>query len=197
MTEGKIYSTEIVNKTDKPIQIRNPIVGQEVRSSGWGSTIYNKYYSFIPPYGGSIKLKFVDNGYFLCPYERVIYRKNGRVDLKSRKGYKAPALAWPVCTFLNIGGKNEEVVLIADNDSLRLPRGIPITRNVPVTSFYAEFEEVVIAVPIAVQVPDMSQPGSTKTEYRPNIQYEKRSEKELERIKKARERLYLKSVGLG
>ena len=182
--EGK-FSTLIKNKTDRPVTLRNP------------PNYIRRNHSTIPP-GKSLTIDFEDASYFLAPFDRITYKKNGRVNLRERGDYEAHELKFPSCEFLNANPSAKvEIVMISEGHSLKLPYGIPIKIEVPVFSFYAEFEEVVICAPTAHPVPDIGHPGYTKMEYRANIQYVNRSEKELAEIKKRREQTYLRSVGLG
>ena len=153
-------------------------------------------YSYIQP-GQSLTLKFSDKKYFLFPFERVTYRKKGKVDLRQRKGYKEPKNEFPVTVFLNRGGHSREVVMISMEKSLLLPLGIPIRRHLDVSSFFADFSDVIIENPTPVAVPDFANPGSIKFEYRQNMVKKLRPESELKKIKTMRERLVLRSVGLG
>jgi hypothetical protein len=150
---------------------------------------------FIQPHT-TLTIAFSEEAYFLAPFERVVYKKSGKVETVKRRGFKRD-LAFPVVKFLNRGGHMSEVVRVSDNDSQILPLGIEVERSVPFYSHFAEFESVIIAEPKEVVVPVYNSPGQHKTEKRQHIIYKKRNGKDLERLKKMRQVSYLRSIGLG
>ena len=174
-----IFRTQIVNKTGNSVQLKNP-------------PNYSIYISSIGP-NSSLALKFTDTGYFLMPFERVTYRKNGSIILKDRKGWQPPKLEGFVTRFLNEGGQQVESVLLDYNETLHLPKGIPITRAVDPNSFYAEYAEVIIKKPIPVAVPSLAHKGLMEIEHRPNIIRVKRSKEDMAKLKSEREKIYLAS----
>lgn len=179
---GEIIRTQIINKTEHTVQLKNP-------------PNYPRYTSSISP-NASLTLKFNDNGYFLMPFEKITYRKNGTVILKNRKGWQPPKLGGFVTRFLNEGGEQVESILLDYGETLHLPKGIPITRSVSPNSFYAEYSEVIIKKPIPVAVPSLSHKGLMEIENRPNIIRVKRSKADLEKLKAEREKAYLASLRL-
>lgn len=178
----EIIRTQIINKTENPITLRNP-------------PNYARYTSSISS-NSSLTLKFTESGYFLMPFERVTYRKNGSVILKDRKGFKPPKLEGFVTRFLNEGGEQVESILLDYGETLHLPRGIPITRSISPNSFYAEYGEVIIQKSIPVAVPSLSHKGLMEIEYRPNIIRIKRSKEDMTKLKAEREKAYLASLNL-
>lgn len=130
------------------------------------------------------------------PYEKVIYRKNGSVILKDRRGFKRPKLEGFVTRFLNEGGEQVESILLDYGETLHLPKGIPITRSVSPNSFYAEYSEVIIKTPIPVAVPSLSHKGLMELEHRPNILRLKRPKEDMAKLKAEREKAYLASLNL-
>jgi hypothetical protein len=149
---------------------------------------------FIQP-NATVTISFRDEAYILSGYERITYKKSGKVETKQRAGFKRD-LEFPVVCFLNDGNTETEVLRIADHDAQILPRGIEVVRHVPIHSHFADYESVTIAKQKECYVPEYNT-GNLKRELRQNIQYRKRPQKDLDRLKKMRERSYLKSVGLG
>lgn len=172
------YKTLVRNRSSETIQLRTP-----------SNYPYNNI--AIDP-GSSIAFKYDDRRFYMAPYEKITYKK-GKVDLKSRSGWKEPELPFPTTTFLNSGGAQTEVVQIEANNSLLLPRGIPITVHTPPVSYYSEFSYVEIADPIEKVVPDVSRRGLLKIEKRPNFARKKRDKKEMDRLQKLRETIYIRA----
>lgn len=141
-----------------------------------------------------LTVEFTDERYFLAPYAKVVYKKTGGVLTQGRAGYKPPVLAFPSCVFLNESGADTEILVLDANESIYLPRGIAVSRTVPIFSLYAEYEAVTVKTK-QVPVPDIHRIGLIKYESRPDLDYQKRSKNELDRLKAMREDAYLKSVG--
>jgi hypothetical protein len=177
------FSTVIKNNTDSVVTLKS-------------ANNYVYRYFYIQPQS-SLTIHFSDEKYFLAPYEKITYKKTGRIDCVRRKGYKAPKPSFPSTVFLNNGPNDTEVIILDSNDTVQLPRGIAIEHQTPLFSFYAEFERVEILPPKQVPVPVVMSPGTIKYESRPNFQYKKRSPAELKKLKKMREDAYLKSAGFG
>lgn len=180
MTEK--FKCQIRNHTDKTITLKSP-----------KNYIHRNF--FIKGHT-KLTVAFDDEAFFLSAYERIVYKKSGKIDCIKRKNFRRD-LEFPTCKFLNLGGSFFEVMVIAPYDSLILPKGIEIVRHVPFYSFYSDFESVTIAEPKTVAVPVLMSPGEIKMEERQNIIYTKRPEKDLKKIKQMREQSYLRSVGLG
>lgn len=178
----EIKRTQVVNRTAKTVNIKNP-----------DNENCNYHYSLIPP-GGSKTFKYSDKSFYMIPFEKITFRRNGDVVLKDRKGFKPAELPWPTCVFLNRGNNQAEVVKIDYNESLHLPYGIPIKKHVPFNSFYAEYESVTIEKPTEHAIPDISHPGMLTVEYRANIIRKKRNPQDLKRITELREQAYLESL---
>ncbi len=149
----------------------------------------------IPP-SSSLTVIFDDVNHFLAPYSKITYFKSGKISCQKRSGFKKE-MAFPTTRFLNRGGASVEVLPIQQNDSLHLPKGIPVERNIPISSFYSDFSEVIIAEPKSILVPVLMNPGQLKEEKKQQIIYKKRPEKDLQKILQMREASYLRSVGLG
>jgi len=173
------YKTLIKNQSSETIQIRTP-----------ANYVYNNVP--IDP-GSSLTLRYDDPKFYMAPYERITYRKKGKVDLQPRSKWKQPDLQFPSTTFLNSGGAQTEVVQIEANNSLILPRGIPITVHTPPQSYYSEFSHVEIGDPIEKVIPDISRRGLLKIEKRQNFIRKKRDKKEMEKLKKLREAIYIRA----
>jgi len=172
------YKTLVQNKSDETIQLRTP-----------PNYLYNNI--AIDP-GSSITFRYDDRRFYMAPFEKIIYKKS-KVDLKSRSGWKEPELPFPTTTFLNSGGAQTEVVQIEVNNSLQLPRGIPITVHTPPNTYFSEFSYVEIADPIEKVVPDVSRRGLLKIEKKQNFIRKKRDKKEMERLRKLREAIYIRA----
>lgn len=149
---------------------------------------------FIQP-NSTATIAFSDKAYILSGYERITYKKSGKIETKRRDGFKRD-LEFPVVRFLNDGNTETEVLRVADHDAQVLPRGIEVVRHVPIHSHFADYESVTIAKQKERYVPEYNT-GQLKKELVQNIQYRKRPQKDLDRLKKMREASYLKSVGLG
>ena len=147
------YKTLVRNQSNETIKIRTP-----------SNYVYNSVP--IDP-GSSITLRYDDPKFYMTPFERIIYKKKGKVDLQPRSKWKQPDLPFPTTTFLNSGGHEVEVVQIEVNNSLILPRGIPITVHTPPHSYYSEFSYVEIGDPIEKVVPDISRRGLFKIDKNP------------------------------
>jgi hypothetical protein len=173
------YKTLVRNQSNESIQIRTPS---------------NYVYHNIPiDPGASITLRYDDPKFYMAAYERVTYRKKGKVDLQPRSKWKQPDLPFPSTTFLNSGGAQTEVIQIEANNSLILPRGIPITVHTPPQSYYSEFSYVEIGDPIEKVVPDIARRGLLKLEKKPNFIRKIRDKKGMEKLKKLREAIYIRA----
>ena len=169
--------TLVKNNTDKTIQIRTP-------------DNYTFRYIYIRP-NSSEMLKYDDPKFYMSSYERILYKKSGKLDLKPRSNWIEPTLPFPTTVFFNKGGADIEVVLIESNNSLVLPKGFPIRVHTPLRSFYSEFSEVIIADPIEKLVPDLGRKGLLRVEMCQNIIRKERDKREMEKLKKLREALYI------
>lgn len=179
---GERFKTQIRNHTDQTVTLKSP-----------KNCVHRTF--FIQPHT-TLTIAYSEEAYFLAPFERVVYKKSGKVETVKRRGFKRD-LAFPATKFLNQGGAVVEILMIQQNDSVHLPLGIEVERSVPYYSFYSDFESVTIAKPRERFVPLLNNPGQLKRELVQNIVYKKRPKAELERLKKMREKSYLKSVGLG
>lgn len=176
------FSTVIKNNTDQSIQIRSP------------KNYVGAFLTVSPK--SSRTVRFNDEAYFLAPYEKVTYKKSGRVDCVKRKGYEPPAERFPSTLFLNSGGGPLECIVLDRSDTIQLPRGIPIRHNaMPLFSFYSEFSEVEILEPKMIPKPMVMNPGTIKYEKHPNFKLVKRSPADMKRLKEMREAAYLRSKG--
>jgi len=173
------YTTVIENHSPNVWRFRSP------------QNYTGEYFSFRP---GTVSTVEFDDGYFLCPFSKIIYRKNGKIDVVKRKGYEAPVLQFPFVRFLNKGGNNIEIIILDIASKIELPKGIERTVEVAVDSIYAESESVTIDEPLKIPVPDFHI-GGMRTILKPNIIYTPRSKEQMEKLKKLRMKKFFKSSG--
>lgn len=175
------YKTQIRNNRDQGVSLRSP-------------HNYVGAFIVIPPQSSRI-IEFDDKDYFLTPFERITYKKSGRIDCVKRKGYKEPERAFPATSFLNSGGAELECIVLDSSETIQISKGIQIKRTVPIFSYYAEFSEVEILEPKMIPKPMMMSPGTIKYEKRPSFRLVKRSPADMKRLKEMRESAFLYSKG--
>lgn len=175
------YKTQIRNNRDQAVSLRSP-------KNYVGAIL------IVPP-RSTRTIDFDEENYFLAQFEKIVFKKKGKVDTRQRKGYKVPEKKFPATTFLNSGGVDLECIVLDSSDTIQLPKGIPIHRNVPLFSYYAEFESVEISEPKTTPKAVIMNPGTFKYEKKPNFKLVKRSLADLKKLKQMREAAYLRSAG--
>jgi len=78
------YKTIVQNKSDENVQLRTP-----------PNYVFN--HIAIDP-GSNITFKYDDWRFYMAPFEKITYKK-GKVDLKSRSGWKEPELPFPTTAY--------------------------------------------------------------------------------------------------
>lgn len=148
--------------------------------------------------GTEIEISFSDKDYFLAPYREIEYRKNNKIMLGKRKGYKEKTEDF-VCEFLNTM-ENSVALEVWPGDGMMPPiycvRGIPIKRRYPASSPWAIFRSITFAKPIVRQEIDLAHPGRLKSVAVCNVIKVKHDKKTLEKIDALRRAIALHSYGL-
>lgn len=174
----KIYKTSIVNKSETSVSISKSLDGGA--------------YEYKIEHKKTVPIENTDPANYLSPYEKIIVtgtQKTVRLKGIKRAGWKDPFKDSPTrIEMCNFGGRAFcEIIFVQSGEVYHLHKGLVVVCEVLQGTWLEKYQKLTIAEPFIRKIPSKRYPGEIDVQEIQNMQYELRSEKEIENIRKRRE----------